>query len=250
MLAYILARFINFPAQEIPIQLPGVYLPLSLNINSVVAVFVIGLTGSGVDWLLRGHPAIENKATYQHWLLPTLTAWAIGITLLQQPLGPLWWGGFGLGSGILILVVVAEYITVDPSDIRRVPAMIGLTAVAFALYLVLAIVVRSRGARLFITVPTITLATGLISLRVLLLQLQGRWAIAPTLIAMLIAGQITAALYYLPLSPVQFALILVGFSYALLNVIVGVMEKKNWQQLIAEPLFIFIFTWVILIWLH
>jgi len=249
LLIYILARFINFPEQEFFIPFPGAYLSFSLNINTIVAIFVIGLTSSGVDWLLREHPALEGKSTIQHWLLPTLTAWAIGVALIQQPFGTLWWMVFAMGSGILILVVIAEYVTVDPADIRRLPASMALTAVAIALYFILVIMVRARGMRLFLIVPTITIATGLVSLRIMHLQLGGYWAFIPAAVITLVTGQITAAMFYLPISPSAFALSLVGVTYALTNVAAGIFSEKTWQQLVFEPIIVLTITWGIAIFL-
>ncbi len=249
MLTFVLARFITFPDFVLPISLPGVYIGLSVNFNLVIALIVIGLSASGVDWLLRGHPGIQGKSTYQHWLLPTLTAWAIGSALLQQPFGPPWWIGFGVGSAILILVVVAEYIVVDPQDTRRSLASIMLTAVTFALYLILAIMVRIRAERLFLTVPTITLAAGLVSLRVLLFESDLSTALKPSILIMLISGQITAALFYLPLPPINFALLLVSIAYSLITATTGILEKKSWKQLLLEPALVFACTWAISAWI-
>ncbi len=243
LLIYILARFINFPAREYFIPFPGAYLSFDLNINAIVGIFVIGITSSGVDWLLREHPALQGKYTFQHWLLPTLTAWAIGAALISQPLGLAWWIGFALGTSILILVVIAEYITVDPTDIRHLPASMALSAVAFALYFALVLIARSGGMRLFLIVPTIVIATGLVSLRVLHLQLAGVWSFIPTMVIMLITGQVTAAIYYLPISPSTFALSLVGLAYALINLASGILNEKVWHQLIFEPVFVLVITW-------
>ncbi len=247
LLIFLLVRFVDFPAREYFIPFPGAYLSFDLDINTIVAIFVIGLTSSGVDWLLREHPALEGKLTIQHWLLPTLTAWAIGVALIQQPLGALWWVGFTLGSSILILVVIAEYITVDPADTRRLPASMALTAVAFALFFILAVLARTRGIRLFLIVPTITFAAGLVSLRALHLQTGGSWAFIPTAVIMLIIGQITAAIYYLPISPSAFAVSLVGVAYALTNVAAGILDEQPWQQLLFEPILVLIITWGIAI---
>ena len=243
LLIYILARFIDFPAQEYFIPFPGAYLSFDLNSYTIVGIFIIGLTSSGVDWLLREHPALEGRYTFQHWLLPTLTAWAIGAALIRQPFGILWWIGFALGSSILILVVLAEYVTVDPGDIRQLPASMALTAVAFALYFILVVIVRAGGMRLFLIVPTISIAAGLVSLRVLHLQLGGLWAFIPTAVIMLITAQITAAIYYLPISPSAFALFLVGLVYAMTNLAAGILSQKTWRQYFIEPVLILVITW-------
>ena len=121
LLAYALARFVNLPGYELAIQLPGVYLSVEINVRTFVTLLVAGLTASGADWLLRDHPALGDRSTLEHWLLPALTAWVIGIPLFQTPPGPIWWAGFALGGGLLMLVLVAEYIAVDPEDIRQPP---------------------------------------------------------------------------------------------------------------------------------
>jgi hypothetical protein len=249
LLVFTLARFIEIPAQELSLQLPGALLTITININTILAVFIIGLTSSGVDWLLKEHPALEGKPTIRHWLLPTLTAWAIGEALSQLPFGALWWAGFGIGSSILILIVIAEYVTVDPGDTRRVPATIALAAVAYALLLILAIIIRARGARLFILVPTLTLATGLVTLRMLLLREPGKWPFIQTAIMMIITGQILAAFHYFPFSPAVFAVMLVGLAYALINMSADIGAKKSWQQIIFEPLLALLLTWGISPWI-
>ena len=154
-----------------------------------------------------------------------------------------------MGSSILILIVIAEYVTVDPTDIRRVPATIALAAVAYALLLILAIIIRVRGARLFILVPTLTLASGLVTLRMLLLQNPGQWPFIQTALIMILTGQVLAAFHYFPLSPAAFAVMLVGLAYALINMAADILAKKSWQQILFEPLLALFLTWGISPWI-
>lgn len=185
--------------------------------------------------MLQEHPAIKNKSTFEHWLLPSLTAWVIGLPLYQLPNGPLWWAGFLIGGVLLMAVLVAEYITVDPDDVRQPAAAAGLTAVSFALFLALAIALRYAGIRLFLIVPALGLAAGLVSLRTLHLRLHGRWAFIEAGIITLITGQIAAALHYLPLAPVPFGLALLGPAYALTSLIANLADEEPLQQAIIEP---------------
>lgn len=249
LLAYGLARFVNFPSNDIAIQLPGIYLSYRFDARTMVAFLVAGLTASGADWLLRQHPALHVKYTIEHWLLPALTAWVIGFPLFQLPLGPGWWLGFVLGGGLLMLVLVAEYITIDPDDVRHPAATAGLTAVAFALYLILAISVRSAGSRLFLIVPALTFAGGLVSLRTLHLRLQGRWAFVECGIITLLLGQIAAALYYLPLLPVPFGLIMLGCAYGITSLLANVAEGASLRRALIEPALILVVVIIATIWL-
>jgi len=240
LLAYILAGFVSLPAQDLALQLPGFYLEIQINVQVVIAFLVAGLSATGVDWLVRDHPGFREKYTFQHWLLPALTAWAIGMALFQQPFGNQWWAIFVVGGGALILVLIAEYTVVDPTDVRQFPATIGLIALSFALYLILIITIRAIETRLFILLPTIFLATGLTSLRTLHLRLQGRWAFTHTAVIAIIIGQLSAALNYLPIEPVTFGLVLLGPAYALTSLVGGFLAGRNWRQAIGEPIFVLV----------
>ncbi len=243
LLSYTLAGFISFPAQILTIQLPGIFFEFQLNVQVVVSLFVAGLTATGADWLVREHPSFQERFTIQHWLLPALVAWVIGLILFQQPFSLLWWIIFAVGGVILILVLVAEYIVVDPNDVRQIPAVIGLTAISYALFLMLAITIRAAEIRLFLLTPAISLGCALTSLRTLHLRLHHRWAFTATAVIAIIIGQLSAALNYLNIEPITFGLILLGPAYALTSLVGGLLEKKYWRQVMVEPIVVLIFVW-------
>jgi hypothetical protein len=250
LLAYALTNFVNLPEKDISVQLPGLFLTFSFNIRTLVVLITAGLTASGTDWLLRDHPALKSGNTIEHLLLPALTAWVIGVPLFQLPFGLAWWAVFAIGGVLLILVLVAEYIVVDPEDVRHALASAGLTAVSYALFLILAIVLRSTGGRLFLVLPALTLAAALVSLRTLHLRLLGQWKIWETIIVALVVGQIAAALQYWPLSPVAFGLGVLGPAYALTSLIGGLVEGEPIRQAAVEPLIVIAIAWGMALWLH
>jgi hypothetical protein len=250
LLAYALARFIDLPALNLSIQLPGIFLAGVINVHTVISFLVAGLAASGADWLLRDHPALHGQPTVQHWFLPGLTALVIGITLFQLPVGAFWWGVFGIGGILLILVLIAEYIVVDPSDLRQAPASAGLTAVSFALLLVLAIVLRSASLRLYLVMPGLTLSAGLISLRTLHLRLNGQWKILEALVIALIVGQLSAAFHYWPISPVAYGMAVLGPAYALTSLITGLANGESVRRAAVEPVVVLLLVWGTAAWLR
>ena len=251
LIAYTLSGLIQLPVRKIAIQVPGIILlDAEISIHTIVALLVAGVTAAGTNLLIREHPNRKDQNLIQHWLFPALTAWVIGVPLSQQDPGNLWWLGIGLGGGVLVLVLIAEYIVVDPDDIRYVPATIGLSAVSFALFLILVITLRTMEFRLFLMLPAITISIGLVSLRTLNLQLRGNWAIVPTAVIMLITSQIAAALHYLPIKPITFGLILLGPAYALTSFVGGLVEKKEWRKIISEPIVIIIVVWIAALWVE
>jgi len=249
LLAYATSRFVDIPLRELGLQLPGFYLAIELNIHTVIAFLVAGLTATGADILLRDHPALGDKGTFDHWLLPALTAWTLGIPLNQLPIGPQWLMSFAIGGALLMLVLVAEYISVDPDDERYPLASAGLTAVSFALFLILTITLQSAGLRLYIILPTLVLAAGLVSLRTLHLRLTGRWLYLPTLAITLIIAGIIGALHYWPLSPITFGLAILGPTYSLTSLIGSLSEGQPLRRAIVEPVVVLFAVWGTAIWI-
>jgi len=235
LLAYASSRFVTLPAYDLGLQLPGIYLSIELNVNTMISLLVSALTAIGTDWMISNHPALRKKKTYQHLILPGLTAWVIAVSLLRLPFGFQWILGFTLSSAILILVMVAEYVTVDPDDIRHPLATAFLTAISFTLYLILAIALRSAGVRLFQILPAMTLASLLVTLRTLHLRLQGRWFFYPAFVLAVVIAQFTAAVHYWPLSPITFGLVLLGPAYAFVSLIINITEGEPFRKAIVEP---------------
>lgn len=250
LLAYALARFIDLPSRTVELQLPGLYLAWELNVRTAAGLLVAAMTAAGVEWLLRQHPAAGKHGITGHWLLPALTAWVIGAPLFQLPLGLTWWAGFALGGSLLMLVLVAEYIAIDPDDVRQPAAAAGLTALAYALFLILATSLSAAGARLIFTVPALTLAAFLTSLRTLRLRLHLRWALLESGLVALLVTQFAAALYYLPLSPVSYGLLLLGPAYGLTTLLANLAEGDPWQQAAIEPLLVFVIVISISLWIR
>jgi hypothetical protein len=233
-LAYILSRFLNIPTRTLAVQLPGIYLSISIDINTLVGFFVAGLTAAGADWIYREHPALKGSAL-PYWILPALTALVIGFPLHQLPFGVGWWIGLLMGVMLLALVLTGEYVSIDSNDIRHPLAAAGLSAVSFALFLVLVVSMRSEDIRLFLTLPGLAFGAWLVSLRVLHLRLQGQWLIYEGALIGMIVSQIAAALYYWPVTPVAFGVLVTGPAYALNSLFIGLIEERPLRRILVEP---------------
>jgi len=233
-LAYILTHFIIVPVRELALQLPGVYLAVQINVNTLVGVLVAGLTAAGANWIYHDHPDLKSSA-FPYLILPALTALIIGFPLNQLPFGVNWWLGMAGGVLVLVLVLIGEFISIGSEDVRQPLAAAGLTAVSFALYLVLATSLRSGGTRLFLALPGLTLGAWMVSLRVLHLRLHGQWLVYESAMIAFIVSQFVAAFYYWPVTPVAFGVLVLGPSYALTSLFIGLIEEKPLRQALSEP---------------
>jgi hypothetical protein len=250
LLAYASARFIDLPSRELAVQLPGIFLSILIDTNTVTAILVAGLTASGTHWLIRDHSSLQDKSILEHIILPGLTALVIGLPLNNLPQGPTWWWIFFAGGLALLLVFAAEYIAVDIEDSRYPLAAAVLIASSFGLYLVLAINLRAADTRLFLLLPALALPAGLVSLRTLHLRLRGPWQIPQALTVTIVLGQFIAALHYLPTTPTTFGLLVVGGAYSLTTLIANFSQGKDFSQSITEPAIIFLVLFGLALWIR
>lgn len=235
LLAYAISQYLAIPVNQIAIQLPGIFIPLNFEFRHLVTITVALLAATGMDWIISDHPNKVAGDRMQHWMLPALTAWVIGIPLYSIDAGLTWWGVFISGGILLILVIVAEYITVDPGDTRNTLVGIGLSALSLVLFLILAISIRATGIRLYLILPAVGIGSGLVALRILYLRSGNIWQYSWGLGISMFIVQIAAGLHYLPVSSVQFGLILIGFLYGLISISESVLQGTFTKTALLEP---------------
>lgn len=219
LLAYTLTHFVTIPPLEMDFSILGVFFPIKVNFTTLVSLLVAGLTASGTAWLLLEHPASSRTTgTFVHWLLPSLTALVLLQAINQLPFSGSWWIA-AVGSGcLLMLVLAAEYITLDPANRFYLAAEMVVSILSIVLFLILAISLHASETRLFYRVPVLSLAALLVYLRVIHLRQQGRWAVVHGSVSFLLIGELAAGLHYWPLGSIGFGLALTGPLYALIEV--------------------------------
>jgi hypothetical protein len=250
LLTFALARILPASDFMISLQLPGFYFAVPLTLGLGMTLLAAGLTLTGMDWALRLHPNLGGRPTLEHWLLPTLTTVVIGSTLNLIPDPRAWWLGFGASAILLLMVFLAEYVVIEPSSPRYAIARAGLTALAYALFLILSVFVRLAGVRLIALAPILFVGAGLIALRILRLDGADRWDFPWALGIGLVCTQLGAGLHYWPIQPLQLGLALTGALYALTTLSTNVSEGIPLRRSIFAPLLILSVTCVVSAFLH
>lgn len=242
LLAFALTRV--RPSSELPLRLTlgQFFLVYPLSLTTVMTLLAAGISATGMDWLLRGHPALGSRPTAIHWLLPTLTTFVVGVPLSILPGGPSWWAAFAVAGLALVAVFTAEYVAVDPSAPAYSLATGLLTALSYAVYLILLATLRASGPRLVLEIPAIVLASGLVSLRTLYLRLQ-KWEFFWAGGIALVSAQLASALHYWPLAPIQFGLALLGPLYALTSLAGNLGEAASPRRAFVEPVAALALAW-------
>jgi hypothetical protein len=236
LLAYALVPYIDIPGRNWDITVMGAIFSFRLNFSVLITILVALMAAAGMEWLLRSHPFFGGQNTFQHRLLPALTALVIGFPLNSIGVDQRWWAVFSFGSIFLILVFVAEFIVLDLGDGRHAIATMGLTGVSFALYLFLCIAIRGAEIRSYLVFPALSGAMLLVALRTLYLRLDGRWCVRWSIGIALVVGQLSVALHYFSLTPLAYGLVLLGPAYALTGLVSAIEERRPWRSLWIEPI--------------
>lgn len=253
MLAFALTKLVAFPAQSLSFSIFGILLNFTLDFNTVITLLTAALAAVGMDWLILSHPGrlkYKNRWAYVwHWVMPVLTTLVIGIALNAFIDEILWWVIYILGSLLLMAVFIAEYNVVPSEGIQLPIARVGLTALSFALYLLLAIALFTVNLRLYIRLPLLSIGALMVFSRSIYLRV-GAWHPLWAVINSLILSEIAVGFHYLPLSPIQIGLVLVGLAYAFTSFVTGIKEQRKRWAFWGEPIIMLIVVAMIsLIWI-
>lgn len=245
LLTYALTRIVQTPSLTLSLTLTGFYFAYPFTLATAMSILAAALAFTGMDWLTRGHPSLGSKTNIEHLLLPTLTTLVLGGPLSLLPNGLVWWAAFLLGAFLLTGVYLAEYITIEPSAPMYAFARAGLTALAYALFLIMTMSLRFSGARMFLLVPVLFVAAGLISLRILHLDGTDRWDFPWAAGIGLVCAQIGAGLHYWPLTAIQFSLAITGPLYALTMLSAAITtENMPLRRAVVGPLIVLGTAWL------
>lgn len=252
LLAFALTRLVSFPAQEFSFLLFGILIEINLDFNLVMTLVTSILAAAGMEWLLQSHPHRKNLTkrwlAVRHWIVPVLTTLVIGVALKNFSGSNLWWAIFMLGSLLLMAVFIAEYNVLDFQSAFSPLAIVGLTALSFSLFLLLAISVHDTNLRLYLKIPLLGFGALMVISRTFYLRL-GHWLTSWSLVSSLILVEVAVGLHYLPVSPIQYGLALVWMGYALTSIVAGIKESRRKWALWAEPVgMLVVLFWVGAFW--
>jgi hypothetical protein len=219
VLGLILDVFLQLPTWSRDLTVLGSPLTINVSQSVLMAALLVGIVCSGTDVIVRSHPTarrIQARYSFVTWTLPALTVLLAVVLVPQAPTLLYRIAGTVLTGLILILVISAEYYTVDPSGRRYLAARLSLNAWAYLLALVTFVLIYSAKSRSLVSATGITFVSTLLALELLRGAGRGfgRTALY-ALIAGLITGEIIWAMNYWRIQGVTGGLLLLlGFYVA------------------------------------
>ncbi len=170
VLGLILATFLQFPTWTYDLTVLGSPLTINVSQTGLMAVLLVAITCAGTDAIVRSHPTaqrIEARYSFVTWTLPALTVLLAAVLLPQAPTQFYRMIGYVLTGLLLILVISAEYYTVDPGDRRYLVARLSLNAWAYLLALVIFVLLYSPKDRSVQSATGVTVVSTLLALEFL-----------------------------------------------------------------------------------
>ena len=238
VLGLILASFLQFSAWTRDLTVLGSPLTISISQTVMMAALLIGITCSGTETIVRSHPAVRRiQAHYSFvtWTLPALTTLLVTV-LLPQISGQVYRiAAYVIAGLLLILVISAEYYTLDPTDKRYVAARLSLNAWAYVLALGVFVLVYSAKARSLLSATGITVVSTLLALELLrgAGRSFGRTALY-ALIAGLCTGEIIWAMNYWRIGGLTGGLILLLGFYVVTGLANQQLQGKLTRRVLVE----------------
>jgi hypothetical protein len=170
-LGYAVSRFLHLPARNLETILFGSPISVRIDGKLILLLLLTALITTGTDVLMRSHPRLRQDPLdlrpLCHWIVPSLTALSAGVLLNSLAAGSLWLLGMLVGTGVLVLVLVAEYAVIEPAHQVFYQMQIGLTLLAYLVALVWFSWVALLGVRSALSATSTLLIGSLISFRLL-----------------------------------------------------------------------------------
>lgn len=235
LLAIALVRIVALPELVGTIDIFGLAVSLHLSTGLILLLLASAVTVTGSDWLVRSHPRLmAGPRRYDHLILPGLATLALGLVLINLPEGPGLWLGLPIAAALLMAVLVAEFLVVDPNDPRAETAGLGLRASGIAVLAIGLTGILGQETRAFFAVPAALAGSAAVAWRILRLH---RGRAAPWTYA-LAAGAVTAelawALHYWALAPLASSLSLTVLTYLTIGLTEAHLEGRLGLRRAAE----------------
>jgi hypothetical protein len=226
-----LSLILDLPSHRIEFSFLGSEASFTVSGTWLIAALLAALTAAGVDSIARTHPRVhlgQVRYLFILWILPAMIVVAATILLSQSEVRVYGLIGVGVAGGLLVAVVLGEYITIDLGDRWYSAARLGVNLAVYLAALVLFGTIYSWKIRSLYSATGISLAAGLLALELLRgseENLGRTWLFAAAV--GLSIGEFDWALNYWNLpGPIGGALLLV-FFYAF----AGVTQQYLWGRM-------------------
>ena len=173
-LGYALARFLDLPTRLVETSLFGAEVTFHVSGYTIALLMVAAIIITGCDTLIRVHPRLREDAVgitpAIHCIMPGMAAFVVGMLLRSSPMGLMWLFVLALGVTFLTLLLITEYVVVDPSDGGFRSASLVLKMLSYGTSLILSSWLLGNDQVAVFSAPITVVIFGVIAFRILVLH--------------------------------------------------------------------------------
>jgi hypothetical protein len=238
MLCLVLTQFIQLPTRTFAVNIFGSELGVDLSADWLMAILLASLACTGTDALVRTHPRAQELGlsyTFVYWILPGLLGLAAARLLSQAPTRLLWVAGLAATGLLFVVLLTAEYTTVDPLAPVYPQARLFLNVIAYALAFVVFILIYQTRGRSLVTATALLVASFALALD--LLWSAGAEPGHTTMLASvvgLILGESSWAMNYWQISTWSAGIVLMLIFYVMTGLASQHLQGKLSRRVLAE----------------
>jgi hypothetical protein len=244
MLGLVLTTVVDLPTWSVQRQILGSPLTLTFSQTWLVGAVLMALVCAGTDSIVRSHPLAQTgqvHLSFVTWIPPALAVFLATFFLGQAPTRLYWAGGILLTGLVLVLVISAEYLSVDPSAAAYPSARLTLNVLAYLLALVAFVLIYASRTRSLLSATAVTVVGGLLALEFLRTAGQGFGrTLLYALIAGLATGEIVWAMNYWRISGLTGGLILLLGFYVATGLANQQLQGRLHRRIVAEYAGVFV----------
>ena len=238
LLSMVLTQFIELPTRPVGVSVLGSPLGFELSSDWLMAALLAGLACTGTDAVVRTHPRareVSLQHTFVYWIQPGLLGLVAARLLTLAPTRTLWAIGLAATGTLLILVLVAEYTTVDRLTPSYSQARLLLNTFAYVLAFALFVIVyQSHGRSLITATTTLVFSFGL-ALDVLWGTGAEPWRTTALAAAIgLVLGQCIWAMNYWQISAWSGGMLLLLIFYVMTGIATQYLHGRLTRQVLVE----------------
>ena len=204
--------------------------------NTVIAGIAALVAGTGAVTVMRPQAGSTRQPAWFSGIVPAAAAAVLGLGLAQLPVGAPWWLGLAGAAALWLIVVLAEYVTLDPDEGRRPLATLGLGVLTYILVFVLFTALAAAGARAALSATSCGALAGILAWRLFALQPRAEIGRAGlyALVVGLFAAEVMWALGYWRVRPVTAAAVGLALFYLTVGLLGAQLQGRLRRRLWIE----------------
>ena len=224
---------------------------IQLSYYSFVPFLLALLAAVGAVWVFSTHPKwLQEKLSLlsllPHLMLPFISTMILAIVLRQSARSLTWWVVYLTGYIIVVLLLRAEYVLIEETEMNSLGYSILIISFSFGLFLLLTISLKNSDIRIIAQFLLFFLSSMFVSYRLLSLRESSSDNFLMALLASWLVTQLAVGLHYVFIRPIQYGLLLTGLLYSLSSLLNQLKPEKSWYQYL-EPLAMAAVTIVLLV---